>query len=341
MRAAQLFGPGDLRIVDLPVPVPGPGQALVRVMRYAPYGTDVGTYLNRYGRYVAAYPVGIGADFSGVVAALGPGVTGLAKGDRVAALALDHCGRCSHCEKGRTNLCLDPAFKKPARQTCCEEYTLVSACKLAVLPDAVSFEDASMLAGIVDALNAFEQMGLKAGDRVAIVGVGAMGLGAIATAAALDLEITALGGTGKRCEMAASYGANILPISAHGEELKDRALALSPNGFDAIMETTASEWGLAQAFSIAAPGGIVAVTGGGDLKLSGWDLVERELRLVGIRAGHHQSQAMELIASGKLSLRQTGSGRFPLEQAADAFELLAGPGAKDIGRLIIDIGEAE
>ena len=58
MRAARLFGPGDLRIVDLPMPVPGPGQVLVRVMTYAPYGTDVGTYLNRHGRSVSAYPVG-------------------------------------------------------------------------------------------------------------------------------------------------------------------------------------------------------------------------------------------------------------------------------------------
>lgn len=341
MRAAQLFGPADLRIVDLPVPVPGPDQALIRVVRYAPYGTDVGTYLNRYGRYVTAYPVGIGADFSGVVEALGTDVSGLKPGDRVAALALDHCGVCSNCETGRTNLCLDPAFKKPARQTCCEEFTLVSASKLAVLPDAVSFEDASMLAGIVDALNAFEQMGLKQGDTVAIIGVGAMGLGAIATAAALGFDIVALGGTGKRCDIARSYGAHVLPIASHGEDLKGRALAHQAGGFAAVMETTASDWGLAQAFAVAAPGGIVAVTGGGDLKLSAWDLVERELRLVGIRAGHHQQQALELIASGRLSLRQTVNDRFPLDRVSEAFAHLAGEQAKDIGRLIIEIGDAE
>jgi len=338
MRAAQLFGPGDLRIVDLPVPVPGPGQALVRVMRYSPYGTDVGTYLNRYGRYVTAYPVGIGADFSGVIEALGSDVTGLKTGDRVAALALDHCGTCANCDKGRTNLCLDPALKHPARQTCCEEFTLVSACKLAVLPDGVSFEDASMLAGIVDALNAFEQMGLVEGDTVAIVGVGAMGLGAIATAAALGLNVVALGGTGKRCDMARAYNAHVLAITSHNEDLKVRALAHQPGGFAAVMETTASDWGLSQALSVAAPGGVVAITGGGDIKLTAWDLVDRELRLVGIRAGHHQEQALDLIASGRLSLRLTVNDRFPLDRVAEAFELLAGPDAKDIGRLVIEIG---
>ena len=314
MRAARLFGPGDLRIVDLPMPVPGPGQVLVRVMTYAPYGTDVGTYLNRHGRYVSAYPVGIGADFSGIVEACGPEVGGLASGDRVAALALDHCGACGNCASGRTNLCLDPAFAKLVRQTCCEEYTLVSARKLAVLPDGVTFEDAAMLAGIVDALNAYEQMGLDAGDNVAVVGVGAMGLGAVATAAALGLRVTALGGTGRRCDLAEALGATVLPIAHHGEDIAPRARAHRPGGFPAIIETTASDWGIAQAFAAAG---------------------ERD-----DRAGHHQAQAMDLIASGKLSLQSTVSGRYPLDNVAEAFARLAGEEAKDIGRFLIDIGGA-
>lgn len=339
MRAAQLFGPADLRIVEVEVPVPAKGQVLVAVKAYAPYGTDVGTYLNRHGRYVAQYPVGIGADFSGVVAALGEGVTGLQVGDRVAALALDHCGTCANCEKGRTNLCLDPAFKTLVRQVCAQEYTLVSACKLAVLPDAVSFEDAAMLAGIVDALNAYELMGLKSGDHLAVLGVGAMGQGAIAAAVAKGLKVTALGGTGKRVDMAAALGAAVVPIASHGEDLREKALAITDHGFDAIIETTASEWGMVQAFAIAAPGAVVALTGGGPLPLTSWDMVDRELRIVGVRAGHHQAEAMELIASGKLSLQSTVSGRFALDQAADAFAALAGEGAKDIGRFIIQIGQ--
>lgn len=340
MRGARLFAPGDLRVIDLPVPRPEAGQVLVRVVAYSPYGTDVGTYLNRYGRYVSAYPVGIGADFSGVVEACGPGVTSVKPGDRVTALALDHCGACANCASGRNNLCLDPAFAVPARQTCCEEYALVSARKLAILPEGVDFEDAAMLAGIVDAMNAYEQMGLAAGDRVAVIGVGAMGLGAIATARALGLEVIALGGTGGRVQIAQDLGADVIGITAHGEDLKDRAFAHTPGGFAAIMETTASDWGIAQAFAVAAPGAIVALTGGGQLPLTSWDVVNRELRIVGIRCGHHQDQAMALIAEGKLNLRQTITGRYPLENAAEAFALLAGDQAHDVGRVIIQIGDA-
>jgi threonine dehydrogenase-like Zn-dependent dehydrogenase len=337
MRAARLHGPAQLVIEDVARPEPGPGEVLVQVVAYAPYGTDVGVYLNKQGRYVSEYPVGVGADFSGVVAALGEGVRGLALGDRVTALALDHCGACENCREGRTNLCLSPEFAAPARQTCCAEYTLVSARKIARLPKAVGFDDAAMLAGVVDALNAYEKMALAAGDDVAVVGVGAMGLGAIATARALGLSVVAVGGTGARADLAARLGARaVVRLSRHGEDVTDAALAHAGHGFAAVIETTATSWGLTQAFAIAAPGGTVAVTGGGPLPVTSWDMVNRELRIVGVRAGHHQEQALALIASGALDLKPTIGARFPLEAAAEAFALLTGPRAADIGRVIID-----
>jgi threonine dehydrogenase-like Zn-dependent dehydrogenase len=336
MRAARLFGPADLRIVDLPVPLPAAGQALVRVRAYSPYGTDVGVYLNRHGRYVADYPVGIGADFSGEVAAVGAGVENVAPGDRVSALALDHCGACANCRAGRTNLCLDPAFARPPRQTCCEEYALVSARKLARVPDGVAFEDAAMLAGVVDALNAFDKMALIEDDEVAIVGVGAMGQGAVATARALGLRATAIGGRGARTALARTLGAQaVYPIAAHDHDVAGDVLRDRPHGFAAIMETTASDWGMRQAFGIAAPGATVALTGGGALPVTNWDIVDRELRLVGVRAGPDQRRALDLIARGRIDLKPAVSTRFPLERAADAFALLAGERAKDVGRVLI------
>lgn len=340
MRAARLFGPADLRIVDLQVPQPGAGEVLVRVRAYSPYGTDVGVYLNRHGRYVSHYPVGVGADFSGEVAAIGGGVANVAVGDRVAALSLDHCGTCANCAAGRTNLCLDPAFAVQPRQTCCADYTIVSARKLAQLPDGVTFEQAAMLAGIVDALNAFDKMSLRSGDEVAIIGVGAMGLGAIATARALDLTVTAIGGRGGRVELAQDLGAAAVhPIAAHDEDIAAHIIAARPLGFAAVMETTASDWGMRQAFGVAGAGAIVALTGGGVLPVTNWQIVDHELRLIGVRAGPGQLEALDLIARGRIDLTSTISARFGLEQAADAFALLASDWAKDVGRVIIVMGE--
>jgi len=338
MRAARLYGPGDLRIVDLPIPAPAAGQALVRVVTYSPYGTDVGVFLNRGGRYVSAYPVGVGADFCGVVKAVGEGVANVAIGDRVSALSLDHCGTCANCAAGVTNLCLDPAFALPPRQHCCEEYIVIPANKLAVLPPEVSFESGAMLAGLVDALNAYETMGVQAGETVAVIGVGAMGQGAIACARALGIEVVALGGTGKRVELVKALGARaVVGIENHGDDASARALALRPPGYDYVVETTASAWGLEQAFRIPAAAGWVAVTGGGPLPISAWDLVNKELRVVGMRAGHHQEQALALIAEGRIDLTSSITARFDLADAAEAFALLSGDRAADQGRVIVSV----
>ncbi|WP_232495387.1 zinc-dependent alcohol dehydrogenase [Novosphingobium kaempferiae] len=340
MRAALLFGREDMRVVDILRPAPGPDEALVRVVAYAPYGTDIGHYTNRGGRYARAYPYGVGADFSGIVEAVGSEVTHVRPGDRVTALALNHCGKCAWCVKGVTNLCLDAEAISRARQACCQQFTIVAANKLALMPDAVSFEQGAMLAGVVVALNGFELMEVDPARPLVVIGVGAMGLAVIATAAAMGIGTIALGGTGGRVDYARALGARVLPLESYGTMVTSEALAISPNGFDQIIETTCSDWGLKQAVEVAGRLATIGVTGGGALPDCVWDIVLRQLRLVGISCGHHQQQALDLMASGKLKLDTTISRRFTLDQAPEAFALLAGREAADIGRVIIEIGAA-
>lgn len=338
MRAAWLHGVRDMRVTDVPRPVPAADEALIRVVAYAPYGTDVSHYTDRDGRYARTYPYGVGADFSGVVEAVGSAVTHVKPGDRVNATALNHCGTCAWCEQGVTNLCLDAEALTRPRQACCQHYTVVAANKLAVMPDAVSFEQGAMLAGVVMALNGFELMRLDRAKPLVVIGVGAMGLAVIATAAALKIDTIALGGTGRRVDYARELGAQVLPLARHGDMLTEQALALAPDGFEQIFETTCSDWGLEQAIAIAGRMATIGVTGGGKLPQRIWDIVLRQLRLVGISCGHHQQAALELAASGRLMLDTTISHRFALEDAPQAFALLAGPEAADVGRVVIEIG---
>lgn len=339
MRAALLFGKRDMRVVDIPVPAPAADEVLVKVMAYAPYGTDIGHYTDRGGRYAREYPYGVGADFSGTIAAVGSDVSGFAVGDRVTALALNHCGKCARCDAGQTNLCLDPDATARPRQACCQEYTVVAANKLAAIPDTVTFEQAAMLAGLVVALNGFELMDADPGTPLAVIGVGAMGQAVIAAAKSCGIPTVAIGGTGKRVEIARKLGAtHSVPIARYGELVTAAALEHAPDGFSLAIETTCSDWGLEQAIDIAGKMGTIGITGGGKLPDCVWDIVLRQLRLVGISCGHHQHQALSRIADGSLDMGASITARFTLEQAPQAFELLSGPDAANTGRIIIEIG---
>jgi threonine dehydrogenase-like Zn-dependent dehydrogenase len=341
MKAGLLFGPGDLRVVDAPLPEPGPDDAILRIMRFAPYGTDIATFQKKGGRYVATYPTGFGADIAGVVTAIGANVKNIRVGDRVSALALAHCGHCANCRKGRTNLCLDPAFRMPPRMAVAQEFARLQARQLARLPDGVSFDDAAMLGGIVDALNAWGKMKPEAGEPVAIVGVGAMGWGAIATARALGHPVIAIGGTGKRVDLARACGADhVVPITAYDEDVSAQVLALAPGGVGAIMETSATDWGVKQCFKIAAPGARIVTTGApGGIPASGWEVVGKELAIFGSRAGHDQEGALRLIAAGKIDLKPTITHRMPLADLPKAFSLLTGPDSRNVGRIMIDVSD--
>ena len=172
---------------------------------------------------------------------------------------------------------------------------------------------------------------------VGFVGVGAMGWGAIAAAKAFDLNVVAIGGTGRRADLAKASGADdVIAIAAHDEDVKERFLARYPGGVPLVIETSATEWGLRQSFAVAAMQGRITLTGGGALDLSGWDIVMRELEVHGSRASHHQEQALALIAAGQIDLKPTITHRFALDQAPEAFAQLVGPDAKNIGRVIIE-----
>ena len=327
MKAASLFGPRDLRVVDAEVPVPGPDDVLVRIARFSPYGTDVDVYVGDPRLPQPAYPMGIGADLAGSIAGLGANVRDFAVGDRVSAAALAHCGQCAQCLRGRTNRCLDPRYLNPPRQVACQEYALVHAGKLARVPDSVSFDDAALLVAVIDALNCHERLRPEPGEAVAVIGVGAMGLGAIQT-----LRTRTSSDRHRRHRPARSAGARTgrrggLPDRRPRRRRQRPAAVVDARRHRVRHGVDCSDWGISQALRIAAIGGRVALTGGGLLHLTSWDLVFRDLTVFGSKAGYQQEQALRLVEAGRLDLKAAVTHRWPLARAPEAFELLAGPGA--------------
>lgn len=181
MRAAVYQGKGkSFAIENVNQPVPSEGQVLVKVYRCGICGSDLHmTKDEKYGFKVGDIP---GHEFAGEVAALGAGVDeqALNIGDRVVVMPFFSCGKCQHCLNGQPPYCKN---KQTAGTNgmpgAFAQYAVADAQWCIKLPDNVSFEDAALVEPLAVALRAVLAAEVKAGDRVLVIGAGAIGLAAV------------------------------------------------------------------------------------------------------------------------------------------------------------------
>jgi (R,R)-butanediol dehydrogenase / meso-butanediol dehydrogenase / diacetyl reductase len=183
MRAARYHGPGDVRIESVPVPVPGPGEVLVRVLRSGICGTDASEY--QHGPIMVPLrsphpgsghqgPITIGHEFTGTVVEGGPGTEHLT-GRRVATGAGVSCGTCRWCRRGRTNLCAAYWTLGLNADGGMAEYALVPAATCVAVPDGCGDDSAGLAQPLAVGLHAARRAGVREGDTVVLVGAGAIG----------------------------------------------------------------------------------------------------------------------------------------------------------------------
>jgi len=110
MKAQVFYGPGDLRLEDIPVPEPGVGELVVRIEAALTCGTDVKVLRRGHPVMIPHVPTVFGHELAGTVARVGRGVAAFSEGDRVVAANSAPCGACRWCRMGRQNLCEDLLF---------------------------------------------------------------------------------------------------------------------------------------------------------------------------------------------------------------------------------------
>jgi len=148
MKALLLSKYRHLEITDLPNPVPGPGEILVKVAACGICGSDVHGYDGSSGRRIP--PIVMGHEAAGRVAKVGPQVTGWAEGDRVTFDSTISCGTCRYCARGEINLCdqrrvLGVSCSDYSCAGAFAEYVIVPQRIVYHLPDSLSFSEAAML----------------------------------------------------------------------------------------------------------------------------------------------------------------------------------------------------
>ena len=322
-------GVGNLDVLETPAPVPGPGEALVRIGPSGLCGTDLLVYDDVYrGRNrPVPCPLIVGHEASGEVVELGPGASSPLPGARVGIEAVAGCGRCYHCLRGRYNLCQDWHHIGLTRAGVLAELVVVPASSLLALPDDVTLESAAFLEPLATAVHTMERVKPAPGTTAAIVGPGPLGLLHLQVLQAAGLGPVVMygqGGDEARLELAESLGAEVClgdrdAIAAHA------AQATGGMGFGLSIEAGGTPAAIQSALDIVAGGatlvslGIIRTT-----EIDVLQVMRKNLTWIGVVASvrRHFADAIALIQTGKVRPEELITHRLPLRDALAGFHAL-------------------
>src|SRR5690606_24109447 len=177
MRVALLTGPKRIEIEERPVPQPGPGEVLVKVGAVGVCGSDVHYYAEgRIGSAKVVYPTVLGHEPSGVVEAVGEGVS-LEPGTRIAVEPAYPCGRCEHCRDGRGTPCPHLRCRAtPPVEGTCAQYRRMPGSPWIPTPGTMTLVEGALLEPLGVALRAARLAHTGVGDSVGMFGSGPIGL---------------------------------------------------------------------------------------------------------------------------------------------------------------------
>lgn len=321
MKAARVYELGKILIEEVPIPEPGPGEVLIKVHRVGLCGTDVGI---KNGHVSAKFPVTLGHEFSGTIAALGtPGLGGLRQGEPVTAAGGWGCGECEFCKTGRQAYCKNRDSLGRTVDGCMAEFVKVNHRAVYRLPRGVTFDEGQNMLNIACVLRAFKKVPLQLGKTVAVFGPGNAGLIMLQVLKmAGAYEAVMVGTRDFRLEMAKSFGATHV-VNVKRESAAETILGWYPDGMDVVVEAAGSTSALQDCFGVLKSGGSMIAFGMFGDRIKEFDpsfLYLKEPIIYGSKGGAGSYQeAVQVLEEKRLEIVPMITHRFPLEETAEAF----------------------
>jgi threonine dehydrogenase-like Zn-dependent dehydrogenase len=327
MRAAVLHGASDLRYETVPDPAPAADEVIVRVHACSICGSDLHGFHGKHPRLV--FPRILGHEFAGEVVAFGAGVKGVSVGQRACCDIDIFCGRCGPCREGRTNICEKLRTMGFDRDGAYAEYVAVPAMNLYPLPDNVSYDQASAVQVLGISYHAVaHRVRPKAGEHVAVIGAGPVGLGAALVAKSLNAIVTIFELLDYRLAMARKLGID-RALDPSKVDVRAEALGLTGGrGFDKVIECVGGfqEKTVQMAVDLVKRGGQITIVGTFPENKATIPIAYIKDREIDINFSRGNFQAfapcLELVAKGAINPELYISHRLPLTRAADALRLL-------------------
>ncbi|MGW7200462.1 zinc-dependent alcohol dehydrogenase [Streptomyces chryseus] len=332
-RSVVIEQPGEHRLRSGPPPEPGPGEARLRVAAAGICMSDREVYDGHRDAAYVRYPVVPGHEWSGTVDAVGAGVDAGLVGRGAVAEGFRNCGVCRRCRSGDTSLCAagydETGFTRPGAFA---DHVVVPARLLHPLADDADLRAAALLEPAAVVAAAVRAGRAEAGERVAVVGAGTLGL--------LAVQLLAAGSPGELAvvDPRAERGLRALEFGA-SEALAPREAAELAGRYDLVVETAGAPSTAASSCLLARRGGRVVLTGMFTPGATGIDPVHLSLSQLTVRSvfgapSSAWSFAVRAFGAGLIDPGPLITHEFPLEGFADAVALVGG-GDPKTGKVLL------
>ncbi len=342
MQAVVLHGVNDLRMEELPIPKPGPGQVLVKNRVAGVCGTDVHMWAGT--NFEGKFPFVPGHEWVGEVVELGAGVRTVKAGDRVTGECFVPCRVCDVCKvRGAPPFCPNHTYFgfQPEAPGAMAEYTLSPEERLHKIPANLSDDEAALVEPVSVAYHAIWGRGGGAAphDRIGVFGAGPIGLFATQIASVSGAQVVVVEPASYRQKMARAMGAEAI-VNPIKEDWKAQIMELTGGlGFTLIVECSGNQSAIASSVDLIAVDGRIVLTGqsmGVKVPIELGKLIWTHGRIVGsCDSPGYWPKAIAYISRKRADVTRIITHRFPLAQAPAAFDV-ALQGVES-GKVVLDI----
>lgn len=321
MKAVRLVQAGKpLEMKDVEMPVVGAKDVLVQVKAAGICHSDA--HYRSGKSAVHPLPLTLGHEVAGLVAEVGPEVRNFKRGDRVCLHYMVTCGHCEYCDQGHEQFCTSGKMIGKYRDGGYAEFCQVPERSVFRLPQEIPFEQgAIMMCSSATSFHALNKARLKPGERVAVFGIGGLGISAVQLAQAMGAAaVYAVDIREAKLELAQRLGA--FPVDASRTDPVAEIHRLTKGrGVDVALELIGLRVTMEQAFRALAVMGRVAIAGIGDekMEISPYaDLINREAEIIGVsdHLARELEQLIDWARVGRLDLSGAITERVPLEAEA-------------------------
>ncbi|SRR5579875_537821 len=341
MKQVVIRSAGEVGYEDAPLPEPGPGEVRIKPSVVGICGSDLHALAGEHP--FIPLPCSPGHEVSGVISALGPGVTELELGSRVLLEPNIVCGECEYCRSGRYNLCENLVVVGCQGPGAMAEELVVPASRLHKVPEAMTDAAAALVEPMATAVHALRVARDVPGGRVVVLGAGSIGLLMLlaARAAGASRVVVSEPRPAKR-ERALRLGASAV-FDPGDPALVPKVRNELGGHADVVLDCVSVQASMSQAIAMAEKGGAVIVVGvpAADVNIPLAIVQDREIRLEGsaMYTRVDMQRAIELVGAPGFPLHELVTATLPFDKAPEAFDLAASGDQVKVQLVVNEMGK--